>query len=298
MTTDLLHQRPAIDAFLRKRPRRLSSFSFINIFAWKDFFDFTFETIDNNLCIFAHHEVGCFLYLPPLGEKISGRAVSESFRKMNALNKTKGVSRIENVEEGQLGVFGNGGFSHFKKSDEYVYDRGDIALLKGNRFKAKKAAYHYFVKNYRHAYLPFQKGMVESCEMLYHRWAQERAHKYNDLVYRQMLEDNRIVHKNIFTHYNELGLIARVVEVGGAIAAYSFGFALNDEVFCVLFEVADLSIKGLSVYIFKEFCADGHLRGFQKINVMDDFGLENIKKTKLSFRPWQIIPSYVVAQKF
>jgi hypothetical protein len=37
------------------------------------------------------------------------------------------------------------------------------------------------------------------------------------------------------------------------ICAYTFGYALNEDIFCVLFEVADLSLTGLPVYILPSF---------------------------------------------
>ena len=40
-------------------------------------------------------------------------------------------------------------------------------------------------------------------------------------------------------------LIGRVVKVKGEIKAYTFGFEINDDMFCVYLETADLKIKGL-----------------------------------------------------
>jgi len=82
-----------------------------------------------------------------------------------------------------------------------------------------------------------------------------------------MLEENRGVHELVMRYYNQLGLIGRVVLVEGQVKAYSFGFPLGGNMFCVLFEITDLDIKGLPVYIFREFCRDEVLEQYQFINV-------------------------------
>ena len=56
-------------------------------------------------------------------------------------------------------------------------------------------------------------------------------------------------------------------------------------------------MKGLSVYIFSRFCADEALKKFKFINVMDDFAMANVAKTKASFKPDILTSSYVVTER-
>ena len=78
--------------------------------------------------------------------------------------------------------------------------------------------------------------------------------------------------------------------------AYTFGYPLNEQTFCVLFEIADLFCSGLGVFIFREFCRDAALTPYKFINVMDDFELNNIQRTKDSYRPVVLFPCYVVSR--
>ncbi len=297
MPKNLLKDRATIEEFLRKGPHRLSAFSFVNIHTWKDFFEFECRTIDGNLCIFARHETGCFLYLPPLGETISPRAVLECFRVMDQTNRNPGISRIENVEEEDLRFFPAEQYTHYKKCDEYVYQRDNIAGLKGNSYKSQRSDYNHFSKNFHYEYLPYNRDMKQECCDLFENWAQERLQGGRDDIYRQMIDDSRIVHRIILEEGLSLGVIGSVVKVQGHIKAYTFGFSLNPETFCILLETADITIKGLPAFVFSEFCRDTRIEGFRFINVMDDFGLENIKKTKLSFHPINIVPSYTISRK-
>ena len=105
MTTALLEKKELIQQYLREAPGLLSSFSFINIFTWQEFFQFELEVIDENLCVFARHDAGTFLYLPPLGKNVSAKTIQTCFERMDKVNRNKGVSRIENVHAHQLPLF-------------------------------------------------------------------------------------------------------------------------------------------------------------------------------------------------
>lgn len=298
MTTALLERKELVQQYLREAPGLLSSFSFINIFTWQEFFQFEFEVIDENLCVFARHDAGTFLYLPPLGKNVSAKTIEACFERMEKVNRVKGVSRIENVPARQLTLFPADEFSHYNKGCEYCYDREDIAALTGNPYKSKRSAYNHFVKNHSFQYLPYEDAMREDCAALYRDWAQSRRPVYaNNAVSLQMLEENAGVHQLALRHYKYLGLTGRVVTIDGKIMAYTFGYPLNTETFCVLFEIADLSFNGLGVFIFREFCRDAELAPYKFINVMDDFELRNIQRAKSSFHPAVLLPSYTVTRK-
>lgn len=292
-----LNQKVLVEEYLKTENHFLSAFSFVNIFAWRDFFDFRFEVINDELCVFAHQAGACFLYLPPLGPTPSFNTIEGCFERMEEINKGNGVSRIENVHEKQLPFFPPEEFDYFKKGYEYCYYRKDLAALKGNAYKSKRNACNYFTRHYQFKFLPFDYSMGQECAHLYTRWANNRQVKYQDEIYLTMLEENKIVHRSVLRNYAELGLVGRVVMVNDGIEGYSFGFPLASDIFCVLFEIVNLEIKGLPVYVFREFCRDPQLKPFKFINVMDDFGLPQIERTKLSFQPCVLFPAYVVTRK-
>jgi len=225
------------------------------------------------------------------------QVIDECFDIMEDINRGSGVTRVENVSEKQLSLFSEEKFSYFKKGYEYGYYKDDIIALRGNRYKSKRSSYNQFVKNYKHRYILYQDDMAEECLALYDQWANRRKMACPEDIYCHMLQESAQVHDLVLRHYRRLGLTGRVVIVDGRIKAYGFGFAVNEEMFCTLFEISDLDIKGLAVYIFREFCRDAALQKYKFINAMDDFGLENIRQTKLSFHPSVLLQSYVVTKR-
>ncbi len=296
-----------IDEFLTGIAYHHSSFSFVNIFIWSDFFDFRFEIINDYLCVFATHELGCFLYLPPFKKYAEGKffarkkmgknfllTVEECFKIMRKENRSPSVSRIENVTLRESELFGVDQFSFFQKSYEYCYFKEDLINLKGNALKSKRGAFNHFVKSYPCEFLPFSQEMILECLSLYDQWSKNRLERSTDEVYNHMIQENRSVHEKAMRYYRDLGLIGRVVLVKGKIVGYSFGFPLNSQTFCILFEITQLGFFGLSVFLFSKFCEDPQLEGYEFINAMDDFGMKNMEAAKMSFRPSVLLPSYVI----
>jgi len=86
-----------------------------------------------------------------------------------------------------------------------------------------------------------------------------------------------------------------VVKVADRVTAFTLGFPINPGTFCVLYEITDLSIKGLAQFIFRQFARD--LKGYRYINIMDDSGLGNLKKVKLSYHPVRAVAAYIVQRE-
>jgi hypothetical protein len=296
MQEQLLNQKTDIEKHLRESGSPLSAYSFTNIFAWQDFFEFDLRMIGGCLCLFAQNEVGRFLYLPPLGTNVTPEVIDECFHLMEKANRGSGVTRIENVSAKQLYLFPDPKFVHIPKGHEYCYFREDIVSLRGNPYKSKRSSYNHFVSSYEHRYAHYQDDMMGECLELYRRWAKERAKAHSDDIYVHMLEENQKVHETVLRHYRQLGLTGRIVTIDGAIKAYSFGFPVNKDMFCVLFEIADLTAQGLAVYMFREFCRDEAVHKYKFINAMDDFEMANIKRVKMSFHPCALLASYIVTK--
>ena len=295
---DLLDQKPLVDRFLEKGARPLSSFSFVSIYAWSDFFDFEFKMIEGSLCIFAHGDPGCFLYLPPLGKDIGPSTLDLAFKHMAQGGRPRPVNRIENIPENLLSAFEKSSYNHYLKPVEYVYRKVDLATLKGNAYKSQRHDCNYFYARHpAHSFGPFTDADIDDCMDLYERWALGRAETHSDDIYRTMLQENRQVHERLLRSWEALGLVARVLKADGKVIGYSFGFSVDENTFCVYAEIADLKVPGAASYMFKSFCADDQLKPFSRINTMDDFALPNVAKAKQAYHPSELTASYTVSLK-
>lgn len=234
------------------------------------------------------------MYLSPLAKEQRPAVAKEAFAVMDSFNKNKDISRIENVPEHDLEYYRALGYLGHDKYSDYLCQRDDLALLRGNKFKSQRASYNYFIKHYNFDYCRLKPTDKDDCLRLFNLWSKERISQCNDDIYCGMLEDNRKVIKDTLVNYKQLDLEGIVVRVDKKIKGFSFGYKLNPETFCILYEVTDLSIKGLAQFIFRQFCQE--LEKYKYINIMDDSGLENLRKVKLSYKPVRLIPAYIITR--
>jgi hypothetical protein len=271
----------------------LSAYAFENIFIWTALYEIFWIVIKSNLCIFFKDRVGCFLYLPALGQNFNIDTVNKCFEIMDSFNKNTVISRIENVEKEEAKHYKDLGYKIVLAGYDYLCRKKELSRLKGTPFKKKRTVINYFMNNYNFEYKPYQSADKKECLDLYLSWMKERKTKNSDVIYQRLLEDNFCIFKKALDSYTGLNFIARVLRIDDKIRGVTFGYPLNKDTFVVLFEVCDLKFKGISQYIFREFTRE---LNYKYINIMDDSGLDNLKKVKLSYRPYQIINNFVISR--
>lgn len=302
---------------LAESSRELAAFSFANIYIWRSLFDIQWALVSGSLCVFFRDKIGCFMYLPPLAKEREPQVIKQAFEIMDSINKNKDISRIENIPEQDCRYYRALGYLAQDKYPDYLCLRSDLALLKGNKFKSQRASCNYFIKHYDFDSRRLLAADKTACLSLFGLWVEERKGQSSDDIYCGMLEDSRKVIKEALANYKQLGLEGLAVRVNQQIkgftpleaghrrcptAAYgslpltgfTFGYRLSNDTFCVLYEITDLTVKGLAQFISRKFCAE--LKSYKYINIMDDSGLENLRKVKLSYKPSRLIPAYIVTR--
>ncbi|MBI5746720.1 MAG: DUF2156 domain-containing protein [Nitrospirae bacterium] len=286
-----IEDKPVFDKFLFGTSR-LSSHSFIANYIWGDLLSYYWKIIDGCLCVFAEYDQNIFMPIPPAGNN-PGTASAKAFEIMAKVNKNPSVSRIEDLDAKELKEILSPGYRHALKGCEYIYRRDDLVSLKGNPYKGKRSSVNRFLSRFNCSYEPFRTSDLGDCLSLYIRWMKERYASNQDNTYRHMLYDSYSAHRRAMKDHDDLDLIGRVVRINGYMAGYTFGFRLGPDIFAVLSEIVDRTARGLPQFIFRELCKG--LEGVSFINTMDDSGLESIRRTKLSYHPSMLEPSYIVA---
>ena len=284
-----LNDKSVFERYLKKQSHVLSTYSFANTFVWRALFELTWALINEKFCLFFKNEVGCFMNMPPLGG-LDKETLETVFEIMEGINHNREISRIENIEEKDLETFRKMGLRTYEKAREYIVDRQEMVSLSGEKFRHKRSLRNFFQKNFGGMVRDYADQDKQEVLRLYEEWARERMSKKDDPIYQAMLQDSQKVFREMIDGVRDLGVLAKVVECDGRIRAFTSGFPLNKEVFCINFEVADLKLKGIAQFVFSEFAKT--LSPYPEINIMDDSGIETIRQTKVSYRPVKMVPSY------
>lgn len=308
-----IDNKPIFDEFNRQEGMPLSHYAFAPIFIWQEFYKLYFTiiscpsnsqngktTVRDYLCVFARQGNEYYMPILPVPCTIHDdhylKIVDNCYQFMVNSNRNPQFARIENVPEEIFPIFKNRGYGSYLKEIEYIYNAKDIGELRGNRYKSQRNAYNTFINHHpTYIYEPYQTTDRLACLNLYETWRKARAEKSDDLIYQAMLDDSNSAQKIGISHAEALELVGRVVRINNEVRSYTFGYELNCETFCILFEISDLSIKGLAQYIYREFCKE-LMSSYRLINAMDDSGLDNLKRVKLAYHPTCLIPSYNITR--
>ncbi len=301
-----LDDRGELESALRSAGGRLSGFSSVPWFVWRDRLKYRWTRIRDCLCLFAQAGDTYFLPVPPIVEpKASNKIVPkasnqveaweeaaiEAMKELDRLNTAApGASRIENLTADQAKVLEAGGLASRPHQREYLYRTAAIARLAGDNYKSQRWAINRCLRDREVQIEPFRSADVAECLGLFERWRADRAARRPDPYNRGLLADASCAHRTGLGHAAELGLSGIVARIGSRIAGYTLGYPLNPEVFCIMFEVTESGETGLSALIFREFAR--RLSPYPWLNTMDDADLPALRRAKEADHPAEVLETF------
>lgn len=292
-----LADRPWVESLLHATPSELGSRTFTGVYLWRDHFDYVWTRLHGYFCLFATYGPHMYMPWPPLAGPTSDPtqwrpAVTAAFEVMASAEDRGASARIEGVDEREVGLFVNAGYEVLPHAVEYVYRREDLVALRGNSYKSKRWAWNDFTKQRVFTMDPLRDEHVEGCLSLYREWRNHKAQRSTDSFAGAMAEDAESAHRVALTERTALGLSGLVVTIDGRVAGYTLGGTVGPTLFGVWLEIADPAQRGLSVYLFREFCRAQ--TGVEWITAFDDSGIESLARAKQAYRPARLVTSHLV----
>lgn len=273
-----------------------AAFAFPYHYMWSSLLPYWWMESDHTVFLFAESPDGWFMPLPPLGAGPLDQAVEQAFALMRSWNGPSPVSRIENVTESQKQLLERDGIQFGRKGGDYLYQVGALAALAGDHYKPQRALCNRAAREQAITKEPYRLDYRSDCALLYRRWAEQKRQGHLDQMGKLLLEDAEIAHTLVFREHERMGLSGTVLRVNNGIAAYTFGYWLTPQTWCILLEVADRSIPGLAQWVFRETCRTAMAQGAVYINAMDDAGLPGLRSAKLAYRPSAVLDTWVITR--
>jgi hypothetical protein len=258
---------------------------------WQDEFLYAWAVKDNTHFILAHYDKYVYLPVPP--KPFTRQSLELAFLYLRQVNGPgPGISRIEGLSESEKNLAQSWGFPTRLALTEYLYDQRKLASLSGDPYRAKRAEIHHLVKNYPVLFRPYRKKDIQACGDLYEFWKSQRLPAFKGEMGERMLMSSQKAHFRTLREGENWGLKAWVVLLGSRLAAYTVGAPLDDNTFGVYLEVADLTVKGLSAYIFHNLCRQ--MESYPFINTGDAEGLPRLAESKEHWHPVQKLGVFAV----
>ena len=300
-----LADRAQLDRYFASLSEPLSDYTFSQLFTWRNSLRILWRELHGHLCVFANGTGDLTLLMPPIGDTGGDRALAAAFDLMNDYNAVHGVpdrSRVEYVSDELLARFDRSGSDVCRMGADYVYDVRRMIDLAGGDLASKRQAKNRFLRNYAHRVEPYDAAHhLEPCRRLLDQWRdhQDGQHALGPDADTGALKRHKesLATDLCLRTAGELGLEGMVVSVKDdddwALQGFTFGERLGRDQASITIEKTDLGVKGLAQFIFSEFCrARWADRPF--VNVGDDWGIETLAWTKMSYRPAKMLRKYVL----
>ncbi len=172
---------------------------------------------------------------------------------------------------------------------DYIYNASDLINLTGKAFHGKRNHINQFTNAYKYEFRPYSpqdhKGILE----LYDEWA-----SYQSDIRGAAAE--KLAIKSALNNIDALGLYCGVITADDKVRAFAIGSNSYNDMGIVHFEKADINYKGIYSAI-NNFFAAKFFGGVKYINRQEDMGLENLRKSKLSYNPVFMAEKFIVTDK-
>jgi len=311
-----MESQQVIKKYLAKLEVEVSDYTFAANYIWLANSSGFYAIINKCFCLFVMTGGELTMLLPPLGrKKYITDSIVKCFDIMNANNSSPYYARIDYVQESMVEEFLNKAddaqnmfemlenYLVEKKLVDYIYSVDSLIELRGNSYHTKRTEINKFIKSHPDYVVEELDSVKHKDEimMLFNKWVSDRVKympKEEAEVFLEGIHQERHAIKHMLKNFDALSLIGLVIYINGEIKGFTAGEKINETTASVIIEKTDFEVLGCAQFIFREFSK--MLKEFYSvtyINVGDDMGFENLRKVKMSYRPYKLVPKYTIYQK-
>ena len=279
-----------IKSYLKKYRYDTCDYNTTNFFAWSHFMNVKWGMYKDRI-LFYNFNTQFMLY--PLGEKLSPEEMyNVSTMIGNEGYKGNFISVPEHYIEKNPGINDHFEPVYDRCNSDYVYLSEKLAELSGKKLRKKKNLISQFMRLHGDYKVEvFESKYIDECLSLSEKWYKDQNGVCDE---DKTLELN--VLKRALENYMITGLEGLLIFCDGKLIAFAFFSELNQETATVHFEKFDYAYKGSAQLINRETAI--YLKDrYKYINREQDVCLEGLRKSKLSYDPEIIMPTYKLIRK-
>lgn len=173
---------------------------------------------------------------------------------------------------------------------DYIYSASKLATLPGKKLHKKRTHINHFLHAYQWSYHRLTARDFPECNQFFQEWIGR-----HDVPDQTMLEEYRAF-QIALEHYDVLRMDGGVLRVEGKMVAFTIGEQIASDTFLIHFEKGDSRCDGCYPMINRQFSWQimEHNPEIQWINREDDMGIENLRRSKLSYYPEELVRKYTL----
>lgn len=297
-----LRDRAVFNDFFSKVEQPLADTTFTMRHIWGQPLKHTWTIINSNLCVFGFLKDRFVVWGPPVGGTRLAETINRCFSIVEKANSARGIDAKpmavyipEELKQTYEAVARETGGSLNYWTQDYIYLTKDLVELKGPEYDSQRHKVNFFMKNYDYSVEEFDWNVhADDCLHLIEIWRGCKSETL-DGGWRYELESEANVAKRTVKFARRLGVRGVVLKVDNQIAGVSLGEPLTGDMCSNIIEKTNPMINGSAEFIFREFAK--MWPSFKFLNAQDDFGVDYLKRVKLSYNPIMLLKSYCLEKK-
>ncbi len=168
---------------------------------------------------------------------------------------------------------------------DYIYLTENLALFQGRQFVRHRNHLNQFFSSYKPSEQPLSSANKADCLHILQIWQEESGRKQNETDFAQCEE--------ALLHFSSLALRGTIYYIDNQSAGFVIGEELNDNTFCLHFAKASKKYHGIYEFMFND-SAKRLAAQYKFMNLEEDMGNKNLRRTKASYGPEILLKKYRV----
>jgi uncharacterized protein len=280
-TVDLKHRDCLTERF-HKMNLQISDNTFANVYLFRRISNYEFLTADCGLFISGQNKQGQS-YIMPLNDP---RGCD-----MQTFNDLLGQGRQKfffPISEEWLSCFPEDKFiiSCDDRESDYIYLTEKMANFKGKQYNRHRNHLNQFLSLYTPNNEPLSKEYLQDAIRVLQEWQNDSRTAPDKTDFEQCHE--------ALQKFSELALWGTIYYIDNNPAGFIIGEALNVDTFCLHFAKASKNYHGIYEFMFND-TANRLQSQYKYLNLEEDMGNKNLRRTKDSYGPEMLLKKYRVS---
>ena len=281
--------------YFAQQNTRMSDFTVGVSYLWQAYFDCRYAIVVDCLILQVQYDgEGYFTY--PIGER-----VDEALTMLEQHCAESGAPlQFATVSPAQAELlaqrYPHTAMYEQRQFFDYIYHYTDLATFAGRRYSAQRNHINQFIKLAPDwQYLPMTAERIEDAKTFLHDLCRRREAQQGEPLSDVEKADERgsyaLMDAMEAMQADGIPMSGGMITVGGEIVAISVGEVQHDTLY-VHIEKGDMRYPGVYQMMVREYAA--HTAGAAYINREDDAGDEGLRRSKMAYRPCELLEKYIV----
>lgn len=281
----VLEDKEEIENFTKQHPP-YSDFNFVSLWNWNIKKNTRFSWLNGNLVLQMKDYLKDENIYSFIGKNELESTIEQLFQKIDKLQLIPEVNLSGNSK-----IFKKYKIKEDINQFDYIYDLKGLAKMEEPKYRKKRNLVRRFLKENKFILKEIDYTTASGSEFinLFKKWAYQKSKSFSDY------EHELIAMKNCLALAGESNFLVNGLYINNQKVGFSISEIVQEDYLIMHFNKTLHSYKGITEFFMKEISSYYLTKGGKYLNLMQDLGLENLKRSKKSWGPIKYFKKYTIS---